>query len=171
MMAEWGNRLLLRGLLLTAKLVQGADLVEVNAHSVGPEVGIGFESSSSGIPPGGEEGVGENDLCHITARRVIKHVPVNEEEHGQVDLFTRQKALLLEAETFHLGEIRCHLRTDGSVEGWRTRDRQTYAVRCYVVRSNTNNVLFRVVLGSEESKSCFAWENVKLLGAGCEGPG
>jgi len=52
-----------------------------------------------------EEGVRQDNVVDIPHERVLKEVLVNEEEERQIDLFSRQKFLLLEAETLDLGKI------------------------------------------------------------------
>jgi hypothetical protein len=52
-----------------------------------------------------EEGVGQNNIIDVPTRRVVQYVLVNEEQERHIDFLSRQKFLLLEAETFNLGKV------------------------------------------------------------------
>ena len=76
-----------------------------------------------------QEGVAEGYFADVLHEGVVDKVAVDEEEDGQVDLFSGEEALLLEAEAFDFGEIRRDLhaaenslasasRQGGFLAGW-----------------------------------------------------
>ena len=57
-----------------------------------------------------EECIAQDNVIHTCQTNIIDDVPVNKEEHGKIDGFSRSDFLLLEAEAFHFGKVGCHLK-------------------------------------------------------------
>jgi hypothetical protein len=51
-----------------------------------------------------EERIAQDDIINRVELWLVQNVPVNEEEHGEIDLFASADLLLFEAEAFDLGE-------------------------------------------------------------------
>jgi len=56
-----------------------------------------------------EESVWEYDIIHILARRVVKHVFVDEKRQRHVHFFSCKQCLLFETETLYFGEAGSNL--------------------------------------------------------------
>lgn len=64
-----------------------------------------------------EERIAQDDIIDRVELWLVQNVPVNEEEHGEIDFLASADLLLFEAEAFDLGEERRDLMRQLGLDG------------------------------------------------------
>lgn len=93
------------------------------------------------VSPRSEESIGQSDFPDVFHERIVDEVSIDEEEDGQIDLFTGENPLFFETETFDFGEIWCDV------------------IRSDVVSRDANDIFVAQVLGGVKSESRLSRQN------------
>lgn len=99
-----------------------------------------------------EECIAQHDIIQPVHAGIIADIAIDEEEHGQIDFFSRTNLLLFKAKALDFGKVRRDL--SRSVQACRTRQRTNF-LRRHVVRRDPDQILIARVLGRIERKSSF----------------
>jgi len=75
------------------------------SHSAGPWSTVSYDFADTLSEDALEESIAQHDVVQSVELRLIDDIPIDKEEYGEVDLFSRPDLLLFEAEAFDFRKV------------------------------------------------------------------